>query len=254
MAVCSECGSKVGFLKSTCEDCAKKKAQEASRETREKLTIEFEVFIEEFKAKRPDLFTSWETFVKNEGNRDVASHLKLLRSTNEEDFNKAFTDRPKILETSIMDPIPPGDRVICLASGINKFGPSDSCYWILTDKHIVIVRYGLIRTSELRGTEVIALDQITGFEKSKTSRNDVVWNLVITRANNTDGIFSVNDAVANAMVTAYNAAKTNLGAGSGTRDKKDAAESIRNLKGLLDEGLISQEEFDLKRAKLLEEM
>jgi hypothetical protein len=254
VATCSECGSKVGFLKSRCEDCAEKKVREANRENREKLIVEFEAFIEEFKAKRPDLFTSWEAFVKNEGHRDIASHLKLLRSSDEEDNNKAFTDRPKILETSILDPIPTGDRVICLASGINKFGPSDSCYWILTDKHIVIVRYGLMRTNELRGTEVIALDQITGFEKSKTSRNDVVWNLVITRASNTDGIHNVKDAVANAMVTAYNAAKTNLGTGSVTREKKDAAESIRNLKALLDEGLITQEEFDLKRAKLLEEM
>ena len=60
--------------------------------------------------------------------------------------------------------------------------------------------------------------------------------------------------MANAMVTAYNAAKTNLGTAPGSRQKKDAAESIRNLKGLLDEGLISKEEFDLKRGKLLDQM
>ena len=254
MASCSECGSKVGFLKSMCDDCAKKKAQADNKESREKLIVEFETFIEFLKSKRPDLFTSWETFSKNEGKNDVASHLRLLRSSNDDDYLKALNDRPKLLETSIVDPIPPGDRVICMASGINKFGPSDSCFWILTDKHIVIVRYGLIRNHELRGSEVIALDQITGFEKSKTSRNDVVWNLVITRANNTDGVHNVKEAVADAMVTAYNAAKTNLGAASGTRQKKDAAESIRNLKGLLDDGLITQEEFDLKRAKLLDEM
>lgn len=254
MAVCSECGSKVGFLKSMCEDCAKKKVHADNQESRERLLVEFEAFIKYLKSKRLDLFVSWEALSKNEGKNDVATQLKLLKSSSNDDYLKALTDRPRILETSIVDPIPPGDRVICMASGINKFGPSDSCYWILTDKHIVIVRYGLIRTNELRGTEVIALDQITGFEKSKTSRNDVVWNLVITRASNTDGIHGVNDGVANAMVTAYNAAKTNLGAGSGTRQEKDAAESIRNLKGLLDEGLITQEEFDLKRAKLLEEM
>jgi hypothetical protein len=237
-----------------CEDCAKKKVHADNQESRERLLVEFEAFIKYLKSKRLDLFVSWEALSKNEGKNDVATQLKLLKSSSNDDYLKALTDRPRILETSIVDPIPPGDRVICMASGINKFGPSDSCYWILTDKHIVIVRYGLIRTNELRGTEVIALDQITGFEKSKTSRNDVVWNLVITRASNTDGIHGVNDGVANAMVTAYNAAKTNLGAGSGTRQEKDAAESIRNLKGLLDEGLITQEEFDLKRAKLLEEM
>lgn len=254
MAVCSECGSKVGFLKSTCEDCTKRNLQAEERENRKRLLEEFETFIEDFKSARPDLYKAWEVFTKNEGTRDPASHLKMLKSSGEVDQVELLTHRPQLLQKSIIDPIPPGDKVLCMASGINKFGTRDSCFWILTDKHIVIVRYGLIRNTELRGSEVIALEQITGFEKNKTSRNDVDWNLIITRASNTDGMFSVKDAVVNAMITAYNAAKTNLGAGSGTRQKKDAAESIRNLKGLLDEGLITQEEFDLKRAKLLEEI
>jgi len=254
MASCSSCGTKIGFTKSMCPDCSKKAAQAEMQETRKQLRAEFEAVLAEIKTRRPDFLKAWEAFVKDSGKREVGAHLKLMTSIGDGDWLKVVSEGPTKPEISLLDPIPASDKVLAIASGINKFGPSDTCYWILTDKHIVIVRYGLIRQNELRGSEVVALDQVTGFEKSKTSRGDIVWNLIVTRANNTDGIHNVKEGVATAMVTAFNAAKAKISSGSGSREKKDAAEAIRSLKSLLEEGLITKAEFEKKRAKLIEEI
>jgi hypothetical protein len=56
------------------------------------------------------------------------------------------------------------------------------------------------------------------------------------------------------MIAAYNKARGEATSPSVGSEKKDAAESIRNLKNLLDEGLISQSEFEAKRQKLLDQI
>jgi hypothetical protein len=186
--------------------------------------------------------------------KDPDAYFEKMKSDDTYDFSEMFETTPTKLEASILDPIPEGDKVLALASGTNKFGNSDYCYWILTDRNVVIVRYGLMRRNEIRGNELVSLQQISGFEKQQTSRAANTWEIVMTRASNSDGILHVPDVVASEMIAAYNKARGDSSPASAVREKKDAAESIRNLKSLLDDGLISESEFETKRQKLLDEI
>jgi hypothetical protein len=254
LASCNKCGKKIGFLKGLCDDCQKKFQEEAERESRDLTHQAYEDMIKEFKAKRPDLLKAWEKWNKDLGKQEVSAHMKKLKSKEPFDAFEVNQEGPIVLESSIIDPIPVGDRILAIASGINKIGNSDYCYWILTDRNVVIVRYGLMRRTEIRGNELVSLNQISGFERQQTSRSSNLWEMVMTRASNADGILHVEDAVATTMISAYNSAKTKLQGGSSSSSSKDPAEAIRALKGLLDDGLISQQEFDEKRKKLLEDI
>jgi hypothetical protein len=253
---CSDCGTKIGFLKGLCDPCQTKAQAKFKRDNRDNNYKSYEEMISLFKEKRPDLLKAWENWTRDLGKQDVSTHMKKLKSDQDFEIFELNQQGPTVLEPSIIDPIPVSDKVLAMASGTNKIGNSDYCYWILTDKNVVIVRYGLMRRTEIRGNELVALNQISGFERQQTSRSSNLWEMVITRASNADGILHVEDAVASNMISAYNAAKADLqgSAGSGPRETKDPADAIRKLKGLLDEGLITQEEFDDKRKKLLEEM
>lgn len=253
MATCNSCGAKVGFLKGKCEDCQKLDNVKNLRETRDNLLAGFAEMKQEFTKRRPDLLDVWARSMKAQG-KDPDAYFKKMKSDDQYDFSEMLETTPVKLETSILDPIPEGDKVLALASGTNKFGNSDYCYWILTDRNVVIVRYGLMRRTEIRGSELVALQQISGFEKQQTSRAANTWEIVMTRASNADGILHVPDVVASEMIAAYNKARGDASPATSGREKKDAAESIRNLKSLLDDGLISESEFEAKRQKLLEEI
>jgi hypothetical protein len=253
MASCNSCGTKIGFLKGLCEDCQQEARKKDLRETRDNLLAGYHQMAEEFGRRRPDLLDVWTKSMSAQG-RDPAAFQAKLKTDDVYEWDEMFNAQPVKLEDSILDPIPEGDKVLALASGTNKFGNSDYCYWILTDRNVVIVRYGLMRRNEIRGSELVSLQQISGFEKQQTSRAANTWEIVMTRASNSDGILHVPDVVASEMIAAYNKARGDSSPASAVREKKDAAESIRNLKSLLDDGLISESEFEAKRQKLLDEI
>ena len=253
MATCNSCGTKIGFLKGKCEDCQKVENKKNLRETRDNLLASYAEMATDLQKRRPDLLEVWTRSMKAQS-KDPEAYFKILKSDEIYDGHELFKATPVKLEASIVDPIPTDDKVMAFASGTNKFGNSDYVYWILTNKNVVIVRYGLLRRWEIRGSELVSLQQISGFEKQQTSRSENTWEMVMTRASNSDGILHVPDAVATEMIAAYNKARGESSPATVVQEKKDPAESIRNLKSLLDDGLISESEFEAKRQKLLDEI
>lgn len=234
-------------------ECQKVENKKHLRETRDTLLAAYAEITEDLSNRRPDLLEVWSRSMKSQG-RDPETHYQKLRTDEIYDSHEMYKATPIKLETSIVDPIPKDDKVMAFASGTNKFGSSDYVYWILTNKNVVIVRYGLMRRWEIRGSELVSLQQISGFEKQQTSRSENTWEMVMTRASNSDGILHVPDAVATDMIAAYNKARGESSPARVVQEKKDPAESIRNLKSLLDDGLISESEFGAKRQKLLDEI
>jgi hypothetical protein len=162
---------------------------------------------------------------------------------------------PRYPSTLLLDQVPTGDKVLAYAQGIDKREKLQDCIWLLTDKNVLIARFSSMSFSEQLGSELVPLEQITGFEKNLTDRKKNLWDMTISRASNIDGITTVDEAVATRMLSSYTKNRSNSGSKETSRPQgKDPVESIRSLKALLDDGLISQAEFDEKRKKLVDEM
>lgn len=244
MGSCSDCGTKTGMLQKVCPDCFRRKQ-----------LGEYNTFVDSCKSKRPDLFEAWENWLKDKGQSD---HLKMFieaitKNEGPKDVLAAYP--PEYAPAILLDQIPAEDKVLAYATGINKGEKADHCIWVLTDNHVLITRFGFMRRSELRGSELVPIEQITGFEKKQTDRTNNMWEMVISRSSNVDGLGSVDETVAARMLSSYTSNRAKSGSKAASpAPSKDPMEALRNMKALLDDGLITQEEFDDKRKKLLEEM
>jgi len=244
MGSCSDCGAKTGVLQKVCTSCMRRKQLE-----------DYNSFIDAFKSRRPDLLEAWETSVKDSRKwEQVQNYLTMI--INDEppkDLLAAYPpDFPSVL---LLDQIPSGDKVLAYATGINKGEKADHCIWILTNRNILIARFGFMRRSELRGSELVPIEQITGFEKKQTDRKNNFWEMIISRASNVDGLTTVDEAVATRMLSSYTSNRAKSGSETvPLASSKDPSESLRKLKALLDDGLITQAEFDEKRKRLIDEM
>ena len=244
MGSCSDCGAKTGMLQTVCPNCFRRKQLE-----------DYNSFVNNCKSKRPDLFQAWEKWLEDKGQSE---HLKafiaaITKNEGPKDVLAAYP--PEYASAVLLEQIPAGDQVLAYATGINKGEKADHCVWVLTDKSVLITRFGFMRRSELRGSELVPIEQITGFEKRQTDRNNNLWELTISRSSNVDGLGSVDENVATRMLTSYTSNRAKSGsAAASPAPSKDPTESLRNMKALLDDGLITQAEFDEKRKKLLDEM
>jgi len=139
------------------------------------------------------------------------------------------------------------------ATYLSKF----SEFVFLTDKGIL--KYDTtILNPRIKGHEIIPVHQITGIETEvpKGGEDYALWWVTLTRANNVDRLLSTDTAE---VVTDFvNQVKLML---EGSNRENPASKKIESpkdrilaLKQLLDEGLISNEEFETKRASILSEM
>lgn len=244
MGSCSDCGAKTGMLAKVCPNCGRRKQLE-----------DYNSFVDNCKSKRPDLFQAWENWLEDNGQSDHLKAFIAVITKNEGPKNILAAYPPEYAPAVLLEQIPAGDQVLAYATGINRGEKADHCVWVLTDKSVLITRFGFMRRSELRGSELVPIEQITGFEKKQTDRNNNLWELTISRSSNVDGLGGVNENVATRMLSSYTSNRAKSGAAAASpAPSKDPTESLRNMKALLDDGLISQAEFDEKRKKLLDEM
>lgn len=140
-----------------------------------------------------------------------------------------------------------------LPTEVNYLGVfSTSVY--LTDQGILTFQTTVFQ-SRLVKQELIPIDTITGFEVMPPKSNDTMWAITITRANNIDTLYSMApERVIKDFIKKSQAA---IAAGRDARtNQRDASPSERlaKLKGLLQDGHISQEEFQKKRSEIISEI
>ena len=144
--------------------------------------------------------------------------------------------------------IPSDAVVVAVAFGVSE---RQSTVWVMSSKGLHVFRRGMLKSN--RSGEFLPIHLIAGiaFAKSFTSGGQL----------STSGPQSNEDLTQVDTKTAENFAQKakNLLANSGfgtpapaTSNVPDVADQIRKLAGLLSDGIITQEEFDAKKAKLLD--
>jgi hypothetical protein len=122
-----------------------------------------------------------------------------------------------------------------------------SSYWFLLDDSILIAA----KVFKMK-TEIVPLKQITGIEAKRVLGQG--WVLFMTRANNADEIpFFKKQETIRPFVLAVNERISLLNGPNGA-SSETPLDKIKKLKELLDMGVISQDEFDEKKSKLLKDI
>lgn len=224
MAVCRECGVKVSWGTVLCEVHLKEFQDTTAAD-----------FLEKVKVETPSLYS----VIKSLG---VDGHEMPMDAV----MNKG-----------------PGRAVLPL-DDVFRAMPKDLTYLaylpnrtFLTDKGILKYEVTLM-TARVKTEEIIPLATITGIESKppKPGSSMDLWTILITRANNVDTIFSSGPDV---LVRDFLAKVQEGMAGPRSGNAQPATvqtpvQRISALKQLLDQGLITEAEFEQKRAQIISEM
>ncbi len=134
-------------------------------------------------------------------------------------------------------------------------GPGRAVEVFVTDKAIRLVHTGIFKTEKILGTERILPKSITGVERKHKGINaskGQEWEIVLSRTAEQDKISGLSDKESE-MVAEH--VENWLEAPAGEAPAPEGpAEKLKKLKELLDAGIISQEEFEEKKAPLIQEL
>ena len=236
---CDSCGGAVeGLFAKTCSSCLTAANVKRVADLLDTRKADYAANIAEVKGKRPDLAKAWEAMLATQGAKWNPEPGK-----NETTFLHIHEDIPAL--------IPKDEKVLAVGRGVSEVSGST---WIVTDKSLIIHNYS-IWNGNTKSSESIDLSKVTGIENKIFAKVTKDKEIIVTRAANVDHLSGVHAAVAEALVDALSKGTKSGGAsGSSSAKSSDPADAIRKLKGLLDDGLITQDEFDKKKASLLEEM
>ncbi len=234
---CQKCNGPVsGLFTKVCEDCQHKANAEFAQNTRNKLMDEIDAEVIAAGKISPSLVQAFERYWDLDGtSRAQGRDLTQLP--------------PKRFMDNLPSLVPEGEEVIAVAAGIND----GVAFWALTSTNILIAKYTLWNNT-FKSSELVPISMITGIESEVVNRVDGSKKIIVTRAANSDELFGIPEKGAAAFLEALNKARQNDGATPVAAAPQDPAEGIRKLKGLLDEGLISADEFEAKRKALLEKL
>ncbi len=236
---CQTCHGPVsGLFTKVCEACQHKANAEFAQTSRNKLMDEIDAEVAAAKAFSPSLVKAFEAYWALNG-----TGLEIARQPSITPPNRFPEHFPTL--------VPKNEEVIAVAAGVQD----GLAFWALTSTNILIAKYTLWNNT-FKSSELVPLAMITGIESAVVNRVDGSKKIIITRAANVDELYGIPDKPAAAFLEALNAARQRAGTqGSAIAvAPQDPAEAIRKLKGLLDEGLISADEFEEKRKELLEKL
>lgn len=235
---CETCGGAVdGMFKKVCDKCRSEAYQQEVAEQLEMRQSEFKENLASVKKANPSLATAWEKMFDLTGAKwqpDIAK--------GEAYYSKMSDDLVRL--------VPSTETVLAVAKGISV---TSSAIWVVTERSLVIEKRTILNDT-FKGSEVVSLDNITGIESSVVNRATGAVEIKITRAANEDTLFGLVPALADTIVAALNKSKGAGKTSATNSNSSDPADAIRKLKGLLDDGLISQDEFDKKKADLIDKM
>lgn len=161
-----------------------------------------------------------------------------------------------LLSMAAFDEIPVDDICVAHMSGHHQ-GPGRTVEVFVTDKAIQLVHRGIFKKEKILGSERIRPESITGAERQKGGMNatkEAEWTVVISRSVEQDSITSLSDADSSLLLEKIEGLKNLASGGSSQMPAESPAETLLKLKGLLDMGAITLEEFEAKKATLLEKM
>ena len=124
----------------------------------------------------------------------------------------------------------------------------------LTDQGILTFQTTVFK-SRLVKQELIPLNTITGFEIAPPKASSTMWEITLTRANNVDTLYSMaEERVIKDFIKKTQAAIASGSAGAAGQNSPAPSDRLASLKQLLDDGLITQEEFDQKRKIIISDI
>ena len=142
------------------------------------------------------------------------------------------------------------ETIKALCSGQKRKLPSGNLVNILlvcTDKRLLMIDKGLF----LSKTDDISLKDVTGIER----KDGIIFSKIIIRTNSkkTLKLRHIDKAAAQSLCSeVQNGKEVNVTIEKDFCDKKDSiAQELKELKELLDEGVLTQDEFDAKKKQLL---
>jgi hypothetical protein len=131
-----------------------------------------------------------------------------------------------------------------------------ACVAVLTDKSVYLVRKGQVIKNLAKSVENIPLHTVTGFEV--TRELGLGTFLQISRAGNIDKITQCDSAHAEKFRDLAKEIAENISSQKNSQtvinQAIDPIEQIKKLKDLLDSDIISQEEYEEKKKKLMEKI
>lgn len=232
---CETCGGAVdGMFKKLCAGCEAKANAKRVGDALENRKTTYAEALAEAKAISPSLAASWEKM------------HELIEAKWVADIGKNEKPFMPIRET-LANLIPKGEKVVAVGQGVSG---TSGANWAVTEQSLVIELYS-IWNGDQKSSEVASLNKITGVESKVFNKVHNDRSITVTRAANSDQLNVIHAKVAEWLVASLSADKS---AGSTKHAAIDPAEAIRKLKGLLDDGLISQEEFDKKKVDLLDKI
>ena len=232
---CNSCGGAVdGMFKKVCSACEQKANASRIEAALADRQAAYTESLAKAKKVSPSLVSAWEAMHELMGAKWIADVGK-----NERTFVPVHETLAAL--------IPKGEKVIATAAGIDG---TASAIWAVTENSLIIEVHSILN-GNLKSSEVASLSKITGVESKVFNQVHNNREIIVTRAANVDRLSVVNGKTAEVLVAALNSARQESPRAASSSDPADA---IRKLKGLLDDGLITQDEFDKKKASLLEEM
>lgn len=225
------------MFKKTCSACETQANQDRAAAALDERKKKYEDSLADAQAVCPGLADVWKKMHELSEAKWIADVGK-----SEKTFTPISDDLPRL--------IPKNEAVVAAGTGVSG---TSSATWVVTTESLVI-ELRSIWNGEHKASEVIALKNITGIENKVFNKVHNDREIIVTRAANTDHLSVVKAKVAEMLVEAINGGKNASATNSTTPKASDPAEAIRKLKGLLDDGLISQDEFDKKKADLIDKM
>lgn len=236
---CQTCNGPVsGLFTKVCEDCQHKANAEFAQDSRNKLMDQIDAEVTAARAISPSLVAAFEKYWA-------------LNDTGLEAARNTAVAPPARFVANLPDLVPLGEEVISVATGIQE----GIVFWVLTNKNILIARYTLFKNT-FKSSELVPLTTITGIESTVVNNVNGSKKILVTRAANSDEIYGVPDKSAAAFLEALNNARQQVlgGQPSNTTSPVEPADALRKLKALLDDGLISADEFEVKRKSIVDKL
>lgn len=160
------------------------------------------------------------------------------------------------LSMAAIDEIPVDDICVAHMGGIHQ-GTSRAVEVFVTDKAIQLVQRGIFKREKILGSERIRPESITGVERRKggiNSTKEAEWTVVISRSVEQDSIAGLSDADSSLLLEKIEEMLNSASGVPAQAAVESPAETLLKLKGLLDMGAITLEEFEAKKVTLLEKM
>jgi hypothetical protein len=201
-----------------------------------------------------------EEALQNAKELQVQIDSKIVVKTNELNSEQNESPREQLKSLDLDRFIPDSEEIFCMvkcAIGQGKNGKIDekskthNGFAIVTEKNIYFIKKPLVLFGNPQYTrEVVPISQVTGLDQTH-ERWALKWShhLKITRANNEDILWELNEETSSKFIDAANIQIAKLSQKS--YNSIDPIEQLTKLASLLEKGLLTQEEFDLKKKELL---